>query len=351
MSSLSDRTARLVGAYAPGAPGRSDRSRWVGPTVLVGVIALIGMADYLTGPLWSMSVFYLVPTAIGTLLAGRRLGLLLTSLSGLSGLLSDVVLQPRYHHRAVAAWNVLFMVVTLIVVVELIHRSRQMAMDALRAEERGREFLAVAAHQLRTPLAGIRCTTDALMMAPDIDVAEQELLAALVRETDRGGRLVRSLLRVARLDQHETLPLQTADLGLLARAESARAAGTWPHLEWSCDIPDVPVLATCSADALAEAVANLLDNAHRHAHSRVLVAVRENGGQAEIVVHDDGPGLSSGSVTSAFSRFVSLDGHGGTGLGLPIAQGIAGAHGGTLDYDDGSFFLRVPTRTKARGTA
>ena len=57
----------------------------------------------------------------------------------------------------------------------------------------------------------------------------------------------------------------------------------------------------------------------------------------------DGPGLPTERVATAFGRFVSLDGHGGTGLGLPTAQGIAGAHGGTLEYRDGSFVLRLPT--------
>jgi len=234
-------------------------------------------------------------------------------------------------------------------VVELVHRSRQKEMVALRAEERGREFLAAAAHQLRTPLAGIRSTTDALMMAHELDTGQQDLLGALVRETDRAGRLVRSLLRVARLDQHEPLPLQTADLVALARREAARSAATWPHLDWSCAMPDGPVLAPCNADALSEAVANLLDNAHRHARTQVIVTVRDAGGHAEVVVHDDGPGLPADSVATAFGRFVSLDGHGGTGLGLPIAVGIADAHGGTLEYRSGAFVLRIPTRTPAGG--
>jgi signal transduction histidine kinase len=348
MSSLFDRVEGLISASSFGHRHQIN-SRRLGPTVLVGIIVLIGIVDCLTGPLWSMSVFYLIPTALGTVISGRRLGFVLTALSGASGLLSDVVLQPSYHHRAVAAWNVLFMVVTLMIVVELVHRSRQRAVDALQVEENSRQFLAAAAHQLRTPLAGIRSTTDALMMAPDLDIEQQELLAALVREADRGGRLVRSLLRVARLDQHEALPLETTDLGLLLQDESIRASSAWPQLDWSCQTPDVPVLARCSAAALSEAVANLLDNAHRHARTRIVVTLSEHGGHAEIVVNDDGPGLSSSSVATAFERFVSLDGQGGSGLGLPIAEGIAHAHGGILEYRDGAFLLRVPTRMPSRG--
>jgi two-component system, OmpR family, sensor kinase len=61
----------------------------------------------------------------------------------------------------------------------------------------------------------------------------------------------------------------------------------------------------------------------------------------EIAVIDDGSGLPSGSVAPAFERFVSLDGHGGSGLGLPIARGIAEAHEGTLSYEDGAFVISL----------
>jgi signal transduction histidine kinase len=349
MPSLPDLSQPKIGAHRFFTDWSYPYSR-VGPAALVGGVLLIGVTDYVTGPLWSMSVFYLVPVALGSLLGGRRLGLGLAILSGACGLLSDVVFQPGYDHRAVATWNVVFMVVTLFVVVELTHRSRDRAEAALRAEAQGREFLAAAAHQLRTPLAGIRSTTEALMLAQHLDPDQQELLAALVREADRAGRLVGSLLRVARLDQHEPLPLRTTDLCRLGREEVARSASSWPHLHWSCDVATHPIMASCNADALSEAMANLLDNAHRHANALVQVTVRDAIDHAELIVNDDGPGLSADSVATAFGRFVSLDGRGGTGLGLPIARGIAEAHGGTLEYVEGSFVLRIPTRAPARSS-
>jgi signal transduction histidine kinase len=70
-----------------------------------------------------------------------------------------------------------------------------------------------------------------------------------------------------------------------------------------------------------------------------------------ISVHDDGPGLPEGARSAVFERFVSLDGHGGSGLGLPIARGLAEAQGGTLDYEDGSFVMRLPVPDTAAGAA
>jgi len=308
-------------------------------------IAVIGVVDYITGPLWSMSVFYLVPVAAATGIAGRKVGFVLAVLSALSGLLSDVILQPHYAHRTVAAWNVVFMFCTLLVVVELVHRLRRRAIEARDAELRGREFLAFAAHQLRTPIAAIRSTADALLVSDDEGPDHEELLGAIASESARAGRLVNSLLRIARLDQHEPLPLRRADLVALVEAEVQRVQARTRGIEWSVGAGDA-LEVSCNPDALGEAVAALLDNAQRHARGHVRVLVRAGEGTAEVSVHDDGPGLPAGKAAAAFERFVTLDGRGGSGLGLPIARGIAEAHGGSLHYADGCFTLTVPAHTR-----
>jgi len=322
--------------------------RGVVVAVAAFAVAAIGAVDYATGPLWSMSVFYLVPAAWVTSLCGRRAGAAVAALSCGSGILCDVVLQPHYRHRAIAAWNVALMVVTLLVVVELVDRSRRRALAAMEADQRGREFLSFAAHQLRTPLAGIRASVDALMLDSDGDPVREQLLAGLGTETLRAGRLMGSLLRVARLDQHEELPARTVDLGALVQAEVDRAARARPGVAFSAGRGEGDgTWVDCNPEAVAEALANLLDNAGRHAQTEVVVAVRTAGELVEIEVRDDGPGLSPGPAAAAFERFVSLDGQGGSGLGLPIARGIAEAHRGSLAYEGGSFVLRLPSPKRA----
>jgi len=316
----------------------------------VVTIAAIGVVDDVTGPLWSMSVFYLVPVAVATGVAGRRVGAALAALSALSGLLSDVVLQPHYAHRTVAAWNVMFMFCTLLVVVELVDRLRRRALEARQAELRGREFLAFAAHQLRTPIAAIRSTADALVVSGREGPEHEELLRAITSESARAGRLVNSLLRIARLDQHEPLPLRQADLAGLVEAEVQRARARAGMIEWSL-VSDGAIDVFCNPESLGEAVAALLDNAQRHARERVSVLVRAVDGAAEVTVSDDGPGLPAGKAAAAFDRFVTLDGGGGSGLGLPIARGIAEAHGGSLHYADGRFTIRVPSHTRPAAAA
>jgi len=305
-------------------------------------VAMIGLIDYVTGPLWEMSAFYLIPVAGITVVAGRRAGYALAVLTLIAGMLSDVVFQAG--HRDVAAWNVAFMVETLIIVVELVSRLQKRAVEARDAERRGREFLAYAAHQLRTPIATIRSTVDALVVSGEEE--RDRLLTSIARESARAGRLVNALLRVARLDQREPLPRVRTDVVDVVHAEVQRAHAAAPALVWDVDAP-AAVVTTGDPESLAEAMAALLDNARRHARTRVTVNVRSLGETVEVAVSDDGPGLPAGGAGAAFERFVSLDRWGGTGLGLPIARGIAEAHGGILTYEDKAFVIRLPAPAPA----
>jgi signal transduction histidine kinase len=328
-----------------------------GPVVAVAVLAVtaIGLVDYVSGPVLSMSVFYLIPIAWVTVLAGRNVGVCVAVLAAVAGLLSDVVFQSHYNHRLEAAVNVALMFITLLVIVELVSRARLRALAALGAEQHSREFLAFAAHQLRTPLAGISASVDALMFDSARAAEREDLLVRLGAETARAGRLIHSLLRVARLDQHEDMPRRPTDLGALVQGEVDRMTRARPSVAWTTQLADGDTELDCNPDAVAEAVTNLLDNAGRHAHSWVTVAVRSARDVVEISVQDDGPGLPRGGEHLAFERFVSLDGLGGTGLGLPIAQGIIEAQGGgSLLYEAGSFVIRLPRpthRSSRRDTA
>ncbi|MFN2607377.1 MAG: ATP-binding protein [Acidimicrobiales bacterium] len=220
--------------------------------------------------------------------------------------------------------------------------------DARESEAASRRFLADAAHQLRTPLAGIRANAETLLRGSG-EEERDELLLNVVRETSRAGRVMAGLLRLARVDSGEVLTFRPCDVAAVCADEVLRCRALSPELE-----VDVQVAATSGrrprldADVVREVVANLLDNARRHAGSRVAVVVDEGPETVEVRVTDDGPGLAGAAVERAFERFVSLDGQGGSGLGLPIARGLARAHGGDLLYDDG-FVLRLPAQAPEVG--
>jgi two-component system, OmpR family, sensor kinase len=207
-------------------------------------------------------------------------------------------------------------------------------------EARSRRFLADAAHQLRTPVAGLRAASEALLHDPDT-ADRDRLLAHLARESSRTGRLLEALMRVAEQDRGDAPVREPADLVAIVAEEVDRQQPFAPQLDLAVTAPAACPLVT-DADALREAVANLLDNARRHARTRVEVAVRAADGIATIRVSDDGPGLPPGAEEQVFERFVSLDGRGGAGLGLPIARASARAQGGDLRWDGAGFTLTIP---------
>jgi two-component system, OmpR family, sensor kinase len=220
--------------------------------------------------------------------------------------------------------------------------SLEAAADRARdEEERSRRFLDDAAHQLRTPIAGIRASVETLLSTDD-PVHRDRLMANLVRETSRSSRVLRDLLTMARLDTGRPPAPQPTDLVALCRDEVERTQSLAPELAVTCTTGQPgPVQADIDPSAIREAVANLLDNARRHAESTIEVAVREDAGGWTIDVHDDGPGVAPEARALIFERFATLDGLGGSGLGLPIARSIARAHGGDLECHDHGFRLRL----------
>jgi two-component system, OmpR family, sensor kinase len=205
------------------------------------------------------------------------------------------------------------------------------------SEERTRRFVADAAHELRTPIAGVRAVAEAvLQQSPDASREDTDrLLLLLARESQRAGQLVNDLLDMARIDAGVELTLAQVDVRALANAQAERSRVLAPDLTVRVDGPALTVWADESR--VTQIMANLLDNA-RHAtdpDGHVGVRLRSVGPYAELLVTDDGPGVAPDDRERIFDRLVRLDigrdrRHGGSGLGLPIARGFARAHGGDL---------------------
>lgn len=305
-------------------------------------IAVVGLIDYATGPDISLAVFFLLPVTIGTITLGTRAGLVLAAESSAVWVLANAYLHEPPNTVVVSLWIGMLRFVILAVVVALLAGFREALDDARTSEQRSRQFLANAAHQLRTPVAGIRTSAEALL-AEGGTPAQERILANLATETGRAGRLLASLLRIARLDQGEALDARPTDITVMCRNEITRVRDQNPTLQVDFDVVGaVPKSALLDADATREALGNLLDNARRHARRAVVVRLALVDQTFKIRVRDDGPGLPSGSEERAFARFVSLDGLGGAGLGLAIARDFVESQGGDLVYYEGSFVMSLP---------
>lgn len=204
------------------------------------------------------------------------------------------------------------------------------------AADRQARFVADASHELRSPLARIRSEIEVDLAHPDrADLAATH--RSVLEETDGLARLVDDLLALARGDA-----LRTAHRGgdvdlddiVLRQARRVRQVDGLRA--------DTSMVSAAQvrgdADQLERAVANLVENATRHASGAVTFTLTERDGHAELAIGDDGPGIPPDQRDRVFERFARLDdarhrATGGTGLGLAIARDIARRHGGDIHVD------------------
>lgn len=233
-----------------------------------------------------------------------------------------------------------------------------------RNEERMRKFVADASHELRTPLASIRGYSELSLRSlrqeqtRDADAAANGTETALERiqaQSLRMTRLVEDLLLLARLDEGQELVYSSIDLTQLALESISDARPTAPDHVWSIDVAEEPVMMAGDAGRVHQVVTNLLANARTHtpAGTQITLSVAQEGDEAVIRVHDDGPGIDPGVREELFARFARGDSSrarqtGGTGLGLAIAKAIVEGHHGTISVEsqpgDTTFMVRFPAR-------
>jgi two-component system, OmpR family, sensor kinase len=227
---------------------------------------------------------------------------------------------------------------------------------ARASEARTRRFVADAAHELRTPIAGVQAVAEAAL-APGMSTEDRERLQLLLlRESRRAGRLVDDLLVLARLDAGLELRREPVDLLELAGTEAERAQLVAPDQQ--VEVRGEPVAVPGDATRLAQVLGNLLDNARRHAGPGAVTVTVSGGDPARVLVTDEGPGVPPADRERIFDRLVRLDEargeDGGAGLGLAIARGVARAHGGDLRCVDppsgrgAAFELTLPSGLSPR---
>jgi signal transduction histidine kinase len=203
------------------------------------------------------------------------------------------------------------------------------------AVTRQRQFVADASHELRNPVAGIR--TDLEVALCEGDRADWPTVArAVLAEEARVETLIDDLLVLAAEDEGApALPGTEVDLNGLATSEGRR----------SCTVPlstaarADPLVVVGSHNQLQRALANLVDNAERHAKSQIRIETSRRAGCAELSVDDDGPGIPPADRDRVFERFTRLDDsrardHGGSGLGLAVVRSIVTRHRGRVWTED-----------------
>jgi two-component system sensor histidine kinase TctE len=198
-----------------------------------------------------------------------------------------------------------------------------------------RRFISDAAHQLRTPLAGLKSQTE-LALQETTDPALRQRLQRVHESAVRGARLVSQLLVLARAEPEAIAAQGWAPLDCVQLVQQVAAEQVPRALAAGCDlgvdIADEGVQVQGVELLLREALVNLIDNAVRYAGAgaTITVRLRRAGDDAWLDVEDNGPGLTPELRERAFERFVRGAAHGeGCGLGLAIVREIVERHGGS----------------------
>lgn len=201
-----------------------------------------------------------------------------------------------------------------------------------RSISQEKRFVNDAAHQLRTPLAGLQAQLDLALTERDPQ-ALQERLQKVNAGVQRSTHLVHQLLQLARSEAD--VPMHALDAAQLARsiAQDAAPAAIAQGVDFGFEGPadGAALMIQGNPVLLVEAVTNLIDNAVRYAGRGATITLRvaSQGAHVMMEVEDNGPGLSLDERSKVFERFYrASDVPGGAGLGLAIVQEIAHRHGG-----------------------
>ncbi|ORI19455.1 two-component sensor histidine kinase [Rhodococcus sp. 1163] len=303
--------------------GRGATTREGPVTVVVGadrepvedVVTTVAVLLAIVGPiviaLVALATYRLVGAALSPV---ERIRTRVASIS--NGQLGEHIPVPEAHDEIAR------LAVTMNEMLERLHAGQ-------RAQQR---FVSDASHELRSPLATITAALELAAARPEL-IDETLIDESLLPEARRMRGLIEDLLLLARSDEKQTaISAVDVDLDDLLYEEGKRVESM---ADVTIRTSIVPVRVTGDQQALARMVRNLVDNAIRHAHSRVELSCAESGGSALITVDDDGPGIAESERERVFDRFVRLDASrtrndGGAGLGLAIVAGTVAAHAGSV---------------------
>jgi two-component system sensor histidine kinase TctE len=202
-----------------------------------------------------------------------------------------------------------------------------------------RRFVNDAAHQLRTPLAGLKSQTE-LALGENADPAQHQRLERVHESAVRSAHLVNQLLSLARAEPESALAQHTSRVDLRELAREVTAEWVPKALQAAIDLglddagdDAPPVIVQGHPLLIREALQNLIDNAIRYAGagSEVTVGVSREGGFGIVQVADTGPGIPPDMHRAVFERFVRATHEGsGCGLGLAIVKSIVERHAGQV---------------------
>jgi len=311
-------------------------------------VAVAGIVDGLTGYEFGLSPFYLIPVTIAAFYGGMRFGLATAVFAAATWFLADVYAQHPYSNPLAIYWNtgvrlLIFTVIALMLsrlktnlLVEKSQRERLAELNQLK-----NQFVGMAAHDLRTPLAVI--TMYARLLVQELgtppDPRQSLWLNVILEKSDFMSRMVAELLDLSAIESGSlSLTKNLCDYGEFVRRHLGELRPLAERRGLTLEFAGEALPAVCfDAGRIEQVLDNLIMNAVKFSppHSAISVAASQEGDRIVTRVTDLGPGIPPEELPQIFTAFKKTSvkpvaGEKGTGLGLAIAKKIVEAHGGEI---------------------
>jgi len=214
-------------------------------------------------------------------------------------------------------------------------------------EKMQREFINIAAHELRTPTQAILGYSELFDMR---DEGKEEIIKAIARNANRLERLTNDILDVTRIEGNAlSLSKEKFNLNevILAAIDDTKSQLSNGDINFVYQQPTGPVIVLADKVRITQVISNLLGNSIKFTkHGTVTVSLEQSNGNATVAVRDTGTGIHPDMQSRLFSKFASKS-QTGTGLGLYIPKNIIEAHGGQIrgenNAENGAMFTFTPS--------
>lgn len=293
----------------------------------------MGLVDYLTGPEVSLSILYVIPIVAVAWKTNRRAGVVMAVFGAAVWLAADLAGRDDPFRHLISYWNAAVRLAFFLIVGLSFSNIREKNRRLLLAYSKLYNFAADLAHEFRNPLHALMGRAEVTLARPRSVEEYQEVLRSGLEEMERLGRMVETLLFLARSESSlATIEAKRLD----GRKEMETVAEFYRVLAEEKQVKiDTDGQGAVWADPTLfhRALGNLLDNALQHTPvgGQIRVAIRETIDRgAEVTVRDNGCGIAPEHLDRIWDRFQRAGKRAsGTGLGLAIVKSIMDLHGGT----------------------
>lgn len=296
------------------------------------LVIIIGIIDYLAGPVYSSLIAYLIPVIFVTRFAGRASGLVMSAVSSGAWILGDILADPEHTFLIVHFWNLIEKLGVFLIVVFIL-------LKLAKVEEERKNMLSMLAHDMKNPALVAKAFSKRLLAGKTGPLSErqQDYVTLIDDELSRLEQLILDFLDMSRLEAKEfklhPVPMDIA-LNIKKHSDALSVEADKKNIRIVLDFPEggVPP-AYADAVLIDRVIRNLMGNAIKYTDEggTVTVKISRKNKYVLVRVNDTGSGIAEEHIQRVFKPFHRLKNDpGGTGLGLPVAQSIVRAHGGEI---------------------